>query len=265
MTNSNISIIIPIHELTDDVKTLFPNAMASVIQQTVRPSEVIIVTPKDSDVYQYLKSYDFGEITNIVKVCENQGEIDFSSQFNFGVTLATSDWVSLLEFDDELSKIWVKNVVEHRTAYPEVGIFLPIIVDVDKDNQFIGFTNEAVWAQSFSDTLGVLDHDALLAYQNFNVDGMVIKKSLITEHGGFKSNIKLTFIYEFLLRMTFKSVKTMVIPKFGYKHVNQRPTSLFDNYKKTMDPNEAKWWLAQAKKEYYFTKDRSITYAQPTP
>jgi hypothetical protein len=60
--------------------------------------------------------------------------------------------------------------------------------------------------------------------------------------------------------MTFKSVRVMVIPKFGYKHVNQRNGSLFSNYKETIDPVEAKWWLSQAKREYYFTKDRNITY-----
>ena len=64
--------------------------------------------------------------------------------------------------------------------------------------------------------------------------------------------------------MTFKAIKTMVIPRFGYKHLNQRPNSLFASYKDTMNPNEAKWWLAQAKKEYYFSKDRSITYLEQT-
>jgi hypothetical protein len=97
-------------------------------------------------------------------------------------------------------------------------------------------------------------------YQNFNIDGIVMKKSIFEDYGGFKPSIKLTFIYEFLLRMIFKDAKTMAIPRFGYKHVNQRPESLFDNYKKTIDPAEAKWWLSQAKKEYYFDKDRKITY-----
>jgi hypothetical protein len=27
-----------------------------------------------------------------------------------------------------------------------------------------------------------------------------------------------------------------------------------------MDPIEAKWWLSVAKKEYYFSNDRKITY-----
>jgi hypothetical protein len=139
---------------------------------------------------------------------------------------------------------------------------MPIVVDVDKNSQFIGFTNEAVWAQSFSDELGILDNNSLLTYQNFNIDGIVMKKSVFQEFGGFKSSIKLTFIYEFLLRMTFKSVRTMVIPKFGYKHLNLRDGSLFASYKETIDPTEARWWLSQAKKEYYFNKDRNITYQE---
>ena len=64
--------------------------------------------------------------------------------------------------------------------------------------------------------------------------------------------------------MTFKDVRVMVIPRFGYKHVNQRTDSLFDTYRQTMDPVEAKWWLSQAKKEYYFDKDRKITYETQT-
>ena len=105
-----------------------------------------------------------------------------------------------------------------------------------------------------------MNEQTLLQYQNFQTSGMVFKKSLVEDFGGFKQSIKLTFIYEFLLRMTFKDVKVMVIPKFGYKHVNQRNGSLFANYKQSIDPVEARWWLATAKKEYYFPKDRKITY-----
>jgi hypothetical protein len=60
--------------------------------------------------------------------------------------------------------------------------------------------------------------------------------------------------------MTFKDVRTMVIPRFGYKHVNQRTGSLFNEYRNSIDPVEARWWLSAAKKEYYFAKDRQITY-----
>lgn len=260
MKKSNISVILPVHEL-DPVTTLtFTNAVKSVEAQIVRPDELLIVVPKASEYSEYIKSYDFGDIKNIVKIIENEGPTDFASQINLGVSKATSDWISFLEYDDEYATIWFKNVVEYRKAFDNVGIFMPIVVDVDGNSNFVGFTNEAVWANSFSDELGILDLNALLAYQNFSIDGIVMQKSIFEEFGGFKPSIKLTFIYEFLLRMTFKDVRVMTIPRFGYKHVNQRPNSLFAKYKETIDPVEARWWLSQAKKEYYFDRDRKITY-----
>jgi hypothetical protein len=259
-TMSDISVILPVHELVENTKELFSNAIKSVEQQKVMPEELVIVTPKGSETAKYIKSYDYGKLKNIVSIIENEGETDFASQVNLGVSKAKYNWISFLEFDDEYANIWFKNVVEYREAHKNVDIFMPIVVDVDAKGSFAGFTNEAVWAAGFSDELGVLDLNALLMYQNFNIDGIVMKKSIFEDYGGFKPSIKLTFIYEFLLRMIFKDAKTMAIPRFGYKHVNQRPESLFDNYKKTIDPAEAKWWLSQAKKEYYFDKDRKITY-----
>lgn len=262
---STISIILPVHELNDTTKPLFNNAIESVKTQQLLPNELVIVVPKGSETASYIKNdFDFGNIKSMVKIIDNDGATDFATQFNLGVSKSSSEWVSLLEFDDEYANTWFKNADKYIKAHTDVEIFMPIVVDVNADGEFIGLTNEAVWAQSFSDELGILDNNALLAYQNFNVDGMVIKKSLIEAHGGFKSNVKLTFIYEFLLRMTFKSVKVMVIPRYGYKHVNQRPDSLFASYKEEMNPIEAKWWLAQAKKEYYFSKDRIITYQEET-
>lgn len=262
--NTSVSVVLPVHELNDETKVLLGNAIKSVTEQLTRPNELIIVVPKASEVYNYVKTIDFGDYKSSVLILENDGATDFSSQVNLGVTASKSDWFSILELDDEYAKIWFKNVDNYISKHNDVDIFLPLIVDVNGSGEFIGLTNEAVWAQSFSDELGFLDNNALLAYQNFNIDGMVMKKSTFDSFGGLKSNIKLTFVYEFLLRMTFKSVKVMVIPRFGYKHMNQRPNSLFSSYKETLDPTESRWWLAQAKKEYYFAKDRNITYQTQT-
>lgn len=261
MKNKNsISVIIPVHELDEITTQTFGKAIESIIIQLERPEEVVVVVPKGSLALSFMKSFDFGEIKNIVVIAENDGLTDFSSQVNFGVEYSKMDWISVLEYDDEYSNIWFKNVVKYRDAYKNTELFLPIVVDVDNTGAFNGFTNEAVWANEFSEQLGVLDTDALLAYQNFNIDGMVIKKSVYQDFGGFKPSVKLTFITEFLLRMTFKDVKVMVIPKFGYKHINLREGGLFSTYKQTMDPNEVKWWLNVAKKEYFFDKDRELTY-----
>jgi hypothetical protein len=92
---------------------------------------------------------------------------------------------------------------------------------------------------------------------------MVIRKDLFVENGMIKSNIKLTFGYEFLLRMTQNSVKFMTIPRIGYKHTNLREGSIFWNYKNGDDKlleDEVKFWIDSAKKEYFFNVQRDINY-----
>jgi hypothetical protein len=92
---------------------------------------------------------------------------------------------------------------------------------------------------------------------------MVVKKEIIEDFGGFKTNFKLTFVYEFLLRLTFNSLKIMTIPKIGYKHTNLRDGSIFWNYKygdETMTENEVKFWIESAKKEYFFIDERPLTF-----
>jgi hypothetical protein len=130
---------------------------------------------------------------------------------------------------------------------------------------FAGYTNEATFAASFNTEIGILTNELLLQYQNFQSSGMVIKKSTFIENGGFKSSMKLTFVYEFLLRMTYNSARIMTIPRLGYKHINMRESSIFWNYKNGKDiitDNEVKFWIETAKKEYFFTNDRNIKYEE---
>ena len=79
-----------------------------------------------------------------------------------------------------------------------------------------------------------------------------------------KPSIRLTFVYEFLLRATYNDFRIMTIPRIGYKHVNMRENSLFWDYKNNpkerITPEEASFWVEQAKKEYFFTYDRVIQY-----
>lgn len=255
---TDITVIIPVHDLNEETEKLFANAVQSVADQFVRPDALMIVTAPS--MTKFMKDFDFGEIKDIVTIVENKGETDFASQINLGVSKVKTGWFSLLEYDDEYSKIWIRNANEYKGIYTDVDMFLPIIVDVDEEGAFLGLTNEAVWAAEFSDEMGVLDNTALLAYQNFNFDGMVMKKETYEEMGGIKPSMKLTFIYEFLLRLTYFSTRIMIIPRFGYKHVNQRVGSLFHDYRTELSPDEARWWMAHAKKEYFHQTDRKITY-----
>jgi len=149
--------------------------------------------------------------------------------------------------------------------YKDVRAFLPIVVDVDDKGLFAGFTNEATFAANFTSDLGVLTNETLQNYQNFQISGLVISKKDFLDNGGIKSNIKLTFGYEFLLRMTNSNTKFLTIPRIGYKHMNMREGSVFWNYKfgdDRLGESEVKFWIESAKKEYLFTTQREINYVQ---
>ena len=258
---TNISVILPLHMVDDSIKEYFGKAIVSLQKQQVGVDELVIVVPADNkELIEFVDGFDYKNVLR--RVILNPGKTDFPSQFNLGVQEAKSEWVSLLEVDDIYSDIWFKNVVKYRNTYKDVGLFMPIVVEVNKIGDFQGFTNETVWASQFSDKMGVLDFNTLLEYENFNFAGMVIKKEYIESFGGIKTNVKLTFMYEFLLRMLNKGVEQMTIPKFGYQHMNQRDGSLFNEMVKDMTPTEGKWWLSLAKRECYQIKERDITYEE---
>lgn len=272
MEKSNISVIIPIHTVID-LDQYLPKALESVTKNTVQPDEILIVRCACPEVTDFLSKYDFGDLIKKIRVVETQKTKEFAHMVNSAVEEVNTDYFSILEFDDEYSSIWFKNAVKYIKAYPDVDVFLSHVIDVNEKNEFIGTTNEVTWSlgfvqgmtpeESFSN-LGFLDLEALKTFPNFQISGAVIKKATFEDIGGIKNNLKLSFVYEFLLRMTYNGYKVMTIPKSGYKHMNMRSYSLFwryrndDRYKLSQD--EGKFWMQTAMKEYFFNFDREIKY-----
>jgi hypothetical protein len=258
----DLTIILPIKSaMAKDFEEYFGKAISSIQNQKVSVSELLIVATVEEQLNSYLDSYDFGEL-KMRKVIWDK-EPSYGNQVNFGIENSNTKWVSLFEFDDEYANIWFDNVNKYINYYPHIQAFLPVVVDTDEKGIFAGFTNEAVFAANFSQEMGFLTNDVLQDYQNFQSSGMVFQKSVYDDFGGFKSSIKLTFVYEFLLRLTYNSVQIMTIPRLGYKHTNMREGSVFWNYKfgnEKMVDDEVKFWVQTAKKEYFFRDDRTIKY-----
>jgi len=262
MEKFDVSVILPIKSSSAiDFNDYFTKCIESIKNQKVKINELVIVHGNDTNLVEYLKSFDFGDLN--VSKHEWTQEPNFAKQMNYGVAAAKSKWVSLFEFDDEYSNIWFKNVETYSKAYPDTDVFLPVVVDTDEKGLFAGFTNEATFAMNISTEMGVLSNETLQNYQNFQISGMVIKRQTYQDWGGLKSSFKLTFGYEFFLRLTHNSVKIMTIPKIGYKHINLRTGSIFWNYKNgesVLSSDEVKFWVDSAKKEYFFINDRAIKY-----
>jgi GT2 family glycosyltransferase len=263
MENKNtISVVLPLKTRTAyDFESFFEKSIESLKNQKDEFDELVIVHCDESQLESYLTEFDFGGIN--VKFEKWTEEPNYSKQVNRGVEVSSSNWVSLLEFDDEYSKIWFRNSKKYMDIYKDVDAFLPIVVDVDDKAVFAGFTNEATFAANITNEIGILSNDILQNFQNFQISGMIISKERFLNVGGLKSNIKLTFGYEFFLRLTHNSARIMTIPKIGYKHMNLRLGSLFWNYKNSDDrlsADEVKFWIDSAKKEYFYNVEREINY-----
>jgi glycosyltransferase involved in cell wall biosynthesis len=258
----NVSVILPLKSVgVLDFEDYFKKCIQSLKDQKYPINELVIVHTDETKTIEYLDSYDFGEL-NVVKLVWTK-DPNFAEQINYGIQSAKSEWVSILEFDDEYSKIWFDNVRKYSEIFVDTDVFLPIVVDTDDKGMFAGFTNEATFALNISQEMGILSYETLQNFQNFQISGMAIKKSSYLNYGMIKPSFKLTFGYEFFLRMTYNSLKIMTIPKIGYKHTNMRTGSIFWNYKngdERMAQEEVKFWIDSAKKESFFTSERDIKY-----
>lgn len=253
----DLTVIVPVHIYDDNTKALLDRALKSL--ETVKgynDLQILFVGP--DKVLPKIKD-DFKGKALFVK----SKEADFSTQINTAVNKVSSKYFSILEFDDVYTQTWFENVEKYMSLDEEISVFLPLTEIISNDtNEMMGYVNEAVWASSFSEELGYLDHECLENYMNFNTTGGVFKTEDFVDVGMLKTSMKLTFWYEFLLRAIYNGKKVYVVPKVGYKHYVMRPDSLSYNYSNTMQPEEADWWIDLAKKEYLYKRDRNKIYEE---
>lgn len=103
LEDTNISVIIPVHELTEVTEKYFKNAIKSIEEQMVKPDKVLIVAKSNENLIKKLSDFNYGEISHLISIIENDGDTDTCSQINLGVQECQTEWFSFLEMDDEYS------------------------------------------------------------------------------------------------------------------------------------------------------------------
>jgi len=255
-----ITILLPLHKIDDEYSVMLNNAVNSLEDFHNDVILMIICPPNVKNSLSNLSQ----KLEIVYQV--NSGNVDFCNQINLGISKCETEWFSILEVDDEFKKVWLKSMNTYIIENPDVDVFLPVVKDVNVEGAFISFTNESAWAYGFTEKQGFIDNEVLLDYQNYQTSGGLFRTNVIKENGMFKENIKLTFSYELLLRITHNGVKIMTVPKIGYQHVNFREESLFWSYKNNQETklseSEVKFWLDSAKKEFFFKNKRDIKYVE---
>ncbi len=239
----DLVVIIPMHEFGKDNIELLNKAVES-IPEGVRA----VLSVKKGIDGRKLK----GVSERLEIVSESDGD-SFVELVNAAVDKIEEKWFSILEFDDTYSPIWLDNAKKYMEFMPETSVFMFLEDITDFNNgKYIGFGNEAPWASSFSNEIGFIDNDCLQNYFDFYLTGSIFNTADWREVGGLKSQIKLTFWYEWLLRLTNKHKKVFVIPKVGYNHKLGRSGSLVEIYKESIGQDETQFLFDLAKREYLF-------------
>lgn len=262
MKQIKFTVILPLHKINEDYKIMLTNAVNSV-EQFYEDVVLMIVCP--GIVKEEIEKMELSQKLSI-QYLVHTSDTGFCNQVNKGIEQCQTQWFTILEVDDEFKPIWLKSMSQYIDENPTVDVFLPVVRDINVEGKFLSFTNESLWAYGFTDKQGFLDKEVLLEFQNYQTSGGLFRTQVIKDNGMLKDNIKLSFTYELLLRLTNNGVNVMSVPRIGYQHVNFREDSLFWNYKndeKTkLTENEVKFWFETAKKEYFFKNKRNIEYIE---
>lgn len=182
-----ISVIIPLYNKSYAIE----RCLKSILNQTVLPYEVVIVNDGSTDdslvkSQYFIDSNDCKSINFIIKDQVNQG---VSASRNNGIEIASSDYVALLDADDEWYPEFIEKMTALITLYPlqplytckhaifdkNVGIFLPA-QEFGRDEEFGLIGNY---------------HEKAIKYPLVNSSKAVLNKAHFNSTGGFPVGEKL--------------------------------------------------------------------------
>lgn len=258
-----LTLVIPIHEINEGDFSFIEQMGKTIDEQQSKEKFKVAFVVSDKISKENCDKL-LGVIGDDIQksIVKNDGETYYQSQINFFVNNhADTPYFSVIQYDDKLLGNYIMNSLKYIESYPEYGMFTSIIFELDNQNNFIGFSNESVWAMGHMVEFGDFDLDNAKkhSFHNYNINGAIIKTETFKEVGGFKPSIKKFQDYEFLLRMLNKGVKVHTIPKVMYSHVNGRGGSIHDS-QKDMSEDEKKFWYFLAQREFHFDFDREIEY-----
>lgn len=216
MEAKKITVIIPLHEINDNVEAQLKTAVESV---DTNKNELMFVGPKDV-ISKAAEMFDIK-----IALVENDNT-DFNEQINKGVYACLTPYFTILEYDDMLMPIWNRLMEEemHRDATVTAPISLYVYNgDKDGNNAYSHFVNEIAWDAFFIEEgvgeVGYVTYHELEPYNGYAVSGAIIKTDDFISLGCLKPEYSIAAWYEFLLRCAFAKKKIFIAPKVAYKHI----------------------------------------------
>jgi hypothetical protein len=183
------------------------------------------------------------------------------------------EYLNILEFDDFLHTKYFEYCIEYM-KHKEADVCIPMALMFgpgqtgydDPYKHVVAIANDSGWAPGIFHEQGIIDIDGLLkGHPVYNLIVSAMYNTKIFEENepgypGFKPALKWKFDFEFLLRIVYQGAKVFVVPRHLYGHMVNRNQSLTETLSNSIDKEEATFWEAQAKKQFFFNRHRKIVY-----
>lgn len=200
MKSEKISAIVPVHNNERDL----PRSISSLMDQTVAPKEIIFVNDASSDgSAKVLDQLPEGKARVLERSAPGPG--GYAAR-NLGVKEANSDWVALLDADDEWKPQHIEASEEIINENPDLELIFQGFEVAYSDRTRVERAPKAgVYSSS----------DCLKMYAErecFHTNAVVVKKSLYEAVGGFRQDehARRGADAELWLRLLLASKKTFV-------------------------------------------------------
>ncbi|HIP11459.1 MAG TPA: glycosyltransferase [Arcobacter sp.] len=215
MKNEFVSIIIPTHNRED----LLPRAVESVLTQTYKNIEIIIVDDGSKDNTEELVQNYMNKHENI-KYIKHEKALGGNAARNSGIRAASGEFVAGLDDDDEFTPDRIEKLMNNYSD--EYSMITSRSLKVTKTNQR---------KTRFKAEIDLND----ILYSNIIGNQVLVKKSVIMEAGLYDEQLLRSQDYDMWVRIIekFGKAKMMrdVTQIIHYEHDNHSPNYRWNSFK----------------------------------
>ena len=220
-----ISILLPVYNTP---QTFLRAALDSVLEQTYPNWELCVADDCSSEPHVRTILREYAERDRRMRIVYRETNGHISEASNSALSLATGDWIALLDHDDRLHPHALHLAAEAIAANPRVSLIYSDEDKIDEDNN----RYEPYFKCDYN-------YELLLAH-NMICHLTVTRRSLINEVGGFRRGFEGAQDYDLALR---------VIEKIGSNQVLHLPHVLYHwraHRGSTASSSDAKPYAAEA-------------------
>jgi glycosyltransferase involved in cell wall biosynthesis len=211
ITRPTITVVIPAYNLAGIVG----NALRSVLEQTDRPDEVVVVDDGSTDATELeVQRVVERASADVVRVIRQTHQGPGASR-NAGIAAAHGDWVAFLDGDDTWSPEKLQHVRAAIMQHPDADM-------IAHDDYEVGLDGRSIHRplhHKFDDRLPLLPQ---LYRGNFLATSCVtVRKQLLRQAGGFDVSLGSAQDFDLWLRLA-RSARLVFIPKALQQYVHRR-------------------------------------------